>query len=146
MRYISLLNLFNCMPKHKRLRKIVAPPGFKGFKPYGVNCVSDEQVKLLYEEYEAIKLSDYDSLNHENASKQMGVSRPTFARIYESARKKIAKALVENKEIMTEYGNALLEKKWFVCNTCYSRFVVSDSTNKSNCISCASDLIEAIKK
>jgi predicted DNA-binding protein (UPF0251 family) len=133
------------MPKRKRLRRIVTPPGFIGFKPYGVNKISEEQVKLFYEEYEALKLSDYDGLNHENAAKKMGISRPTFARIYENARKKIAKALVETKEIKTEYGNALLEKKWYVCNNCFARYTVLSSKNNSNCIICSSDSVEALK-
>ncbi len=134
------------MPKRKRLRKIVAPPGFKGFKPYGVKSPANEHIKLFYEEYEALKLSDYNGLNHENSAKQMGVSRPTFARIYEDARKKIAKALVENKEIKAVYGNALLEKNWFVCNNCYTRFAIPSSLTNHNCATCSSDLIEALKK
>ncbi|TFG89828.1 MAG: DUF134 domain-containing protein, partial [Candidatus Atribacteria bacterium] len=78
------------MPRPKRLRKIVSPPGFKGYKPYGNRHGMKEHVDLLYEEYEAIKLADYDLMNHQEASKLMGVSRATFARIYESARRKIA--------------------------------------------------------
>ena len=77
------------MPRQIRLRKVVSPPKFKGYKPYGTTCISDEHVELLYEEYEAIKLADYDLMNHQEAAKLMGVSRATFARIYESARRKI---------------------------------------------------------
>ncbi|GAF05298.1 DUF134 domain-containing protein [Saccharicrinis fermentans] len=80
------------MPRRKRLRKVVAPPKFQGYKPYGTTGKSTGAVDLLYEEYEAIKLADYDLMNHHEAAVLMGVSRPTFARIYESARRKIAVA------------------------------------------------------
>lgn len=133
------------MPRRRRLRKVVAPPGFHGFKPYGIFKTSQEKVELLYEEYEAIKLSDYDGLNHESAAKLMGVSRPTFARIYESARKKIAQALVENKEIKSVYGNALLDKSWFICNDCHARFTIPKATFKQSCALCASNHIEPLK-
>ncbi|NLX73236.1 MAG: DNA-binding protein, partial [Bacteroidales bacterium] len=42
------------------MRKVVAPPGFIGFKPYGHTSDSSLVVELLYEEYEALKLADYD--------------------------------------------------------------------------------------
>ncbi|MBN1116137.1 MAG: DUF134 domain-containing protein [Bacteroidales bacterium] len=134
------------MPRRRRLRKIVAPPGFKGYKPYGITHVSKEPVELLYEEYEAIKLADYDLLNHEEAANLMGISRPTFARIYESARRKIAKALVETREIKTVYGNAIMDKSWFVCNDCNSRFTIPKTMDKKQCALCASSNIELINK
>ena len=87
------------MPRRKRMRKVVAPPGFRGYRPYGNRHGQKEHVDLHYEEYEAIKLADYDLMNHQQASQLMGVSRATFARVYESARRKIARALVETREI-----------------------------------------------
>ncbi len=133
------------MSRRRRLRKVVAPPGFKGYKPYGVTKGSKECVDLLYEEYEAIKLADYDLMNHQQASELMGISRPTFARIYESARRKIAKALVEIKEIKTVYGNAWMDKNWFVCNKCNARFTIPKTINKVDCAMCTSDNIELLK-
>jgi hypothetical protein len=60
LRLFSLKHLIAYMPRRKRLRKVVAPPGFKGYKPYGANHSKNEFIELLYEEYEAINLSDYD--------------------------------------------------------------------------------------
>jgi uncharacterized protein len=112
------------MPRRKRLRKVVAPPGFKSFKPHGLNIKNTGEVDLLYEEYEAIKLADYDLLKHLEASKLMGISRATFARIYESARRKIAKALVERKEIKAVYGDVYFDKDWYLCESCHARFTL----------------------
>lgn len=114
------------MPGRIKLRKVVAPPAFSGYRPYGASGRATEQVELLYEEYEALKLADYDQLDHVDAALLMGVSRPTFARIYESARRKIAAAFVEVKSIKTVYGNAWMEKDWFVCEACHSRFTIPE--------------------
>jgi predicted DNA-binding protein (UPF0251 family) len=133
------------MPRRRQRRRIVAPPGFKGYRPYGYNGSSKECIELLYEEYEAIKLTDYDLMNHQEACVLMGVSRPTFARIYESARRKIAKALVETKEIRTAFGNAWMDKDWFICHKCNARFTIPGSKPESVCPLCASDEIESLQ-
>jgi len=133
------------MPRRKRLRKVVAPPGFKGYKPYGNSKHKKQHVELLYEEYEAIKLADYDLMNHLEASKLMGISRPTFARIYESARRKLANALVETKEIRSVYGNAKLEGTWYECNDCHARFTIPDQLTNYSCPICSSVATKSIK-
>lgn len=132
------------MPRRRRLRKVVAPPQFSGFRPYGVTDVSKEYIELFYEEYEAVKLADYDLMNHQEASELMGISRPTFARIYETARRKIARALVETKEIKTVFGNAWMDKHWFVCNGCHARFTIPKTIKNYRCALCSSTHIEPI--
>ncbi len=134
------------MPRRKTLRKIVAPPKFKGYRPFGINGDSNGVVELLYEEYEAIKLADYDLLNHDEAAKLMGVSRPTFARIYESARRKVAKALTEAKEIVTVYGNVELDGMWFVCHDCHAKFTKPASVENTSCPICKSTSTELINQ
>lgn len=132
------------MPRRRRLRKVVAPPKFKGFKPFGTQAESSGAVELLYEEYEAIKLTDYDLLNHQEAAELMGVSRATFARIYETARRKIAKAFVEVKEIRTVYGNVWMDKDWFVCSDCGSQFTFPKNLDEHKCPLCSSVNIDSI--
>lgn len=134
------------MPRRRRLRKVVAPPSFKGYKPYGSNGSSKDFIELFYEEYEALKLADYDLLNHKEASRLMGVSRPTFARIYEGARRKIAKALVETKELKTVYGNAWMDKNWFLCEECHARFTIPKTIKNHKCPLCSSLKIETLEK
>ncbi len=132
------------MPRRKRLRKVVAPPGFKGFRPYGSAPHKKQFVDLLYEEYEAIKLADYDLLNHMEASKLMGVSRPTFARIYKSARRKLARALVETREIRSVFGNARLDKSWYECSKCKVRFSIPVNVENQFCPMCKNNDINPI--
>ncbi|MPQ46833.1 DUF134 domain-containing protein [Marinifilum sp. N1E240] len=134
------------MPRRIRLRKVVEPPRFKGYRPFGVNAKKRDSVEFLYEEYEAIKLADYDFMNHKEAADIMGVSRPTFARIYESARRKIAMALVETKDIKTVFGNAVMDKDWFVCNKCHARFNIPKNMDSEVCPACNSLKIESLNK
>ncbi len=131
------------MPRRRRLRKIVAPPGFKGYNPYGADGETKDSIELLYEEYEALKLADYEMMNHQEASELMGISRPTFARIYASARKKIACALVETRPIEAIYGNAWMDKDWFICNNCNARFTIP-SGKSHECPICKNNNITKI--
>ena len=89
----------------RRPRKILSPPPIKGFKPYGIDPnvkASESSVNLLFEEYEALRLCDYDGLNHHESSLMMDVSRPTFTRIYAAALRKVATAFVEGRQIAIE--------------------------------------------
>ncbi|MCF8380279.1 MAG: DUF134 domain-containing protein [Bacteroidales bacterium] len=126
------------MARKKHLRKIVSPPRFKSFKPIGVTGRETGSVDLLYEEYEAIKLADYDLLSHKEASALMDVSRATFARIYESARRKISMALVEIKEIKAVFGNVTIDESWSFCNNCSARFTLNTDNGNKRCAFCGS--------
>jgi predicted DNA-binding protein (UPF0251 family) len=132
------------MPRRRRLRRVVEPPGFKGYRPYGVAGGSSGKVTLFYEEYEAIKLIDYDRMNHLEASKLMGVSRPTMARVYKSAREKIARSLVERKEIVTSFGHATFDKNWYACYSCNARFTLPAIRENRECAMCGSENIDTI--
>ncbi len=128
-------------PRIKRLRKVLNPPPIKGFKPYGpeVNNQNTDTVNLLYEEYEALRLCDYDMYNHHQASEIMGVSRPTFTRIYASARQKIAKAFVEGSKIIIEGGKVYFDSDWYQCKSCNCYFNNPEKDKEiTNCPLCKS--------
>jgi len=111
-------------PRIKTIRKVLNPPTIKGFKPYGPESFAQdmEPVNLLFEEYEALRLSDYDMLNHHQASVMMQVSRPTFTRIYASALQKIAKAFVEGRQISISGGKVYFDSDWYRCHGCHCYF------------------------
>ena len=71
----------------------------EGFKPLGTPAEDKEPVILLFEEYEAFRLLDYEGMTQFQAADQMDVSRPALTRIYEKARRTIAEAFVEGKAI-----------------------------------------------
>lgn len=124
------------MSRPKQFRKIVSPPLMTGFKPFGIPRAQLEEVVLHYDEYEVVRLLDYEGLMQEQAAEKMNVSRPTLTRIYESARKTIAKAFVEGKMIVIEGGNVDFGRQWFRCRKCYK--LIDGVENHIPCKNCVS--------
>jgi len=72
-------------PRPKNIRKVENRPFIAGLKPIGMKRSGSKTVLLHFEEYESIRLCDYEMLTHQEACRSMGVSRPTFSRIYSTA-------------------------------------------------------------
>ena len=62
-------------------------------------------VKMTIEEFETIRLIDYEKLSQLESSELMKVSRTTVQSIYETARYKISDALMNGKSIIVRGGN-----------------------------------------
>jgi len=105
------------MVRPKRNRRIYVSPDFKGFAPIGTSNEASIVV-MNFEEYEAIRLSDFELLHQKDAAERMAVSRPTFSRIYESARRKVAQAFVTGATIVFEGGKIYFDSNWFFCEDC----------------------------
>ena len=73
-------------------------------KPAGIPSRDLEEVLLGFDEAEALRLADLEGLYQEAAARRMGVSRPTFSRIVESARRKTADAILNGKALRIEGG------------------------------------------
>ena len=93
------------MPRPRRRRRIRFQPDVTYFKPAGVGISELEESIITFDEFEAVRLKDLEGLDQIEAAKKMGVSQPTFQRIYESARGKIAEALVNWKALKVEGGS-----------------------------------------
>ncbi|MDA3882327.1 MAG: DUF134 domain-containing protein [Bacteroidales bacterium] len=104
------------MARPKRNRRISLAPKIKGVRP--IDETANQAMSLDLEEYESIRLCDYELLNQVDAARIMNVSRPTFSRIYESARRKVAKAFVEGSILMFEGGKVYFDSSWFFCDDC----------------------------
>jgi len=122
------------MARPKQDRKISNPPLMQGFKPFGIPRRLLSSVSLQFDEYEAIRLLDYEGMNQDQAAEQMNVSRPTLTRIYEKGRKTIAQALVEGKMITIEGGNVRFDRQWFRCKRCFK--VIDGLENHIRCKGC----------
>jgi len=83
--------------------------------------------RLAIDECEALRLADYKGLSHEEAGEEMGVSRATFGRIIENARKTVADALVNGKAIRIEGGNFQFVdgERRFACASCRHDWVAA---------------------
>jgi predicted DNA-binding protein (UPF0251 family) len=85
-------------------------PGVTYFKPAGVRMVDLEESIISVEEFEAVRLKDLEGLNQEQAAKKMNISQPTFHRLVQKARKKIADAIVNGKAIKIQGGDYRMVK------------------------------------
>jgi len=73
-------------------------------KPAGVPARDLEEVILGFDEAEALRLADLEGLYQEAAARSMGVSRQTFGRIVEMARRKVADAILNGKALRLDGG------------------------------------------
>lgn len=80
-------------------RRLKFNPSVYYFKPRGIPLRDLEEVELMPDELESIKLYLVDDLEQTASAKKMRISQPTFARIFESANKKVADALINGKAI-----------------------------------------------
>jgi predicted DNA-binding protein (UPF0251 family) len=122
------------MARPQKSRKVFNPPIMKGYKPFGMPMCEIEHLKLTFEEYESIKLVNYDNLSQEEAAEKMNVSRPTLTRIYNKALIIIAKAFVEGKAIDITGGNYEFDKDWFRCRKCHK--LIEGLENHIKCENC----------
>lgn len=79
-------------------------PTISQFSPRGKAGRPDE-VELSIDQFEAVKLADFQGYNQSESAQIIGISRPSFGRVLRSARKIIADALVNGKIIRIRIGN-----------------------------------------
>jgi len=58
-----------------------------------------EEINLDHDELESLRLADFLAYSHEKAASEMKISRATFGRILEIARKKVADGILNGKSI-----------------------------------------------
>lgn len=100
-----------------------------------------EAVALSVDELEALRLADLEGLYHDGAARRMGVSRATFGRIVETARRKVAEALVGGKALKIGGGAvAWAGMRHFECGSCRHSWSLRLGTGRPEaCPSCGAD-------
>ena len=83
------------MPRPKQFRLLKATPIATRFVPEGTREDEIRTVTLCLDEFEALRLADLAGLSQETAARRMKVSRATFGRIVESARRAVVSAIAE---------------------------------------------------
>ena len=91
------------MARPQRRRRICREPEYRQFQPDGIGA--GEEVNLTCDEFEIIRLVDHLRLTHEQAAKRMDISRTTATEVYESARGKLADAIVSGKALTNGGGS-----------------------------------------
>jgi predicted DNA-binding protein (UPF0251 family) len=128
------------MARPRNCRRVGSVPESNYFKPRGIPLSALEEVVLTVDEFEAIRLADLESLYQERAAEKMNVSRQTFGRIIESARKKVAEALVRGKALKIDGGEfEMAAMRKFKCYDCQNSWELPYGTGRpGNCPSCKS--------
>ena len=95
----------------RKCRCVRGEPKVRYFRPYGVSCSSLDEIRLTVDECEAMCFADRQGLYQADAAKKMRVSRQTFGNIIESARKKVAEAILCGKALRIGGGTYSVPKQ-----------------------------------
>ena len=137
------------MVRPQKHRRVAFNPEISYFKPRGIPMFDLEEVRLTVDQREAIRLSDLMGMSHEDAGRRMGVSRATFGRIVQQARKAVADALINGKAINVEGGSYKIVStaRIFYCNNCIQEWEEPPGTGRPKCCpSCSADDFHRIGK
>jgi uncharacterized protein len=129
------------VPRPPCPRRVAGPPVCDYFKPRGVPMTRLEEVALSVDELEALRLADLEGLYHDAAAGRMRVSRATFGRIVETARRKVAEALVRGKALKIRGGAvAWAGMRHFRCGSCRHEWSSPFGTGRPEaCPACRSE-------
>jgi len=126
------------MPRPQYNRVVHEPPLFSEFKPLGVKGRQLEQILLTLDEFEAFRLADNVGLSHAEAAEEMCISRSTFTRLIEKARKKIADFIIQGKLLVIDGGNIHFRNNIIQCRSCGHMFKTNFRTTITKCPECNS--------
>ena len=130
------------MARPRKNRFVRFDPDISYFKPRGIPMQNLDEVCLTVDEGEALRLADLLGMSHEEAGRRMGVSRATFGRIIQKARKTVADALINGKAIKIEGGNykVISEARIFMCRKCDNKWEEAKATGRpKGCPKCNTD-------
>lgn len=91
------------MPRPRKWRHVCCLPVHTMYGPLGQQQ-SDQTIIMRIDEYEVIRLIDYEKLDQEQSAVRMRVARSTVQSIYQVARQKIADALINGYTLKIEGG------------------------------------------
>lgn len=92
------------MPRPMKKKRVCEEPKRRLFGSLDSPPSNGKRIIMLVEEYETIRLLDYEGFTQAQCAEQMAVARTTVQSLYEKARKKIARSLIENKIVKIEGG------------------------------------------
>lgn len=91
------------MPRPVKLRQVCALPVHDRFAPVGQEG-ADAVVQMTVDEYEVIRLIDWEQMTQQECSERMQVARTTVQAIYDTARRKLADCLVNGRALQIVGG------------------------------------------
>ena len=94
----------------KKYRIVRLDPRISQFSPRG-KPGRPEEVNLKMEEFEVIRLVDFEAKSQKEAAKSMRISQQTVSRILKKARKTIADGIVKGKIIKIQGGAYVISSR-----------------------------------
>ena len=103
------------MPRPRKHRRVCSHPAYTSFGPHACEG-RGEALVMSVDEFETIRLVDFEGLTQEQCAEQMEVARTTVQAIYQSARKKLAQCIVRGSPLQIEGGDVrFCEHRSAVC-------------------------------
>ena len=96
------------MPRRCKYRRICTKPDCGSFGPKDSSASKHGPITMTLDEFESIRLIDFESMTQEECAAQMGVSRTTIQSIYHNARRKIAGCLVQGRDLYISGGDYIM--------------------------------------
>ena len=127
------------MPRPQKMRSVHRPPIYSDFKPTGVRSQFLERLVLTLDEFEAIRLADYEGKDHSVSSGEMEISRSTFSRLVERARQKVSQFLIEGKHLQIEGGEIHFQGNLIRCEDCGHLLNTQFDSKPTRCPDCGSE-------
>jgi len=125
------------MPRPLICRRVSGCPRSEYFKPAGIPLSGLEEVCLMRDELEALRLADLEGEYQAEAAEKMGVSRQTFGNIIESARHKVADVLVNGRALRIQGGVFQMTERTFTCASCQHQWKMPFGTGRpQSCPQC----------
>lgn len=114
------------MARPCKKRRICSKPRWRSFKPVLPGQI--DSIELNLDEFECIRLIDYEGLDQEACAFQMGVARTTVQAIYKNAREKIADSLVNAKELSISSEDVFLCESGEKCSKryCFKKILIQE--------------------
>ena len=129
------------MPRPQYNRIVNEPPLYSHFKPIGLREQDSKQIALTLDEFEAFRLADQLGYTHAMAADEMEISRSTFSRLIEKARKKIADFIILGRALTIGGGAVHFRVNIIQCRNCGHMFKVQFEHDISECPECHSQKI-----
>ncbi len=126
------------LPRPRKPRRIGFFPTATYFKPGGGQVPEPGEIIINVDEWEALRLKDYLGLDQQVSAEHMKLAQSTFQRILNSARIKLATAIIEGKPVRITYGEHQLIGHWY-CQSCgceWEKIIEENRIKEQFCPSC----------
>lgn len=106
------------MVRPRKYRYVGKEPVTDYFKPRGKPLAELKEIVLTREEYEALRLKEIEKYDQKTAAELMNISQPTYSRVLDSARNKVADSIINGKSLRIEGGVFKVVERRFRCMDC----------------------------